>query len=74
MEELENLDQPRGVVAAANQHAGKVIELVPIINAARSTNDEDSKRIIMEAAEEAYKSVFDAFIAGAKWSQRLNLH
>lgn len=56
MEELEKLDVPRGLIAAANRYAS---EQVPIpVNLSEFT---------LEGARRKYAKCFDTFVAGAKW-------
>lgn len=63
MEELEEMDMPRGIVAAANKYAS---EKVPIVDTVRLAQiDTDLAEPIIEWARKAYSTHFDAFIAGA---------
>lgn len=62
MEELEVLDQPRGIVAKANRYAA---EKVPIEEYIRIAKTNEQMKPIIAAAQVIYEQHFDAFIAGA---------
>ena len=65
LEELEMLDVPRGVVAAANRYAACRVPLADLLSAFKDTPQAPS---IMAAAQKMYEQHFDAFVAGAKWA------
>lgn len=71
LEELESLDVPRGVVAAANRYAGEKTDLSGTLLAIRKAelplSEADIHRVIKMSQVE-YRFHFDAFVAGAKWT------
>lgn len=67
LEELETLDQPRGVVRAANLYGQDVINLVARLQGmATSENPEET----LQQACQDMSMIFDAFTAGAKWAAK----
>ncbi len=71
LEELEKLDIPRGVVAAANRYAAKKVPLVELVKAAKQMEDPKHSERLTMAVRSIYQSHFDSFIQGAKWAHEL---
>lgn len=62
-EELETLDQPRGIVAAANRYAAEKVPLDALLSVCKRMPEGGAE--LLEAGKVIYKQHFDAFIAGA---------
>lgn len=64
VDELERLDNPRGVIKAANICAAKH---APSLRSVMSGTDEEKNRKLA-AAKFIYSMAFDCFIAGSQWT------
>lgn len=73
-DELDQLDQPRGVVAAANRYAASKVSVVDMVKLVREMPTREWQNQTMTETRAKYVEHFNAFIAGAQWTNRLLQH
>lgn len=66
-QQLDVLDQPRGVVKAANMHAAGCVGLADQL---AIVGDEHTARIVIDNARRRHAEIFDAFVTGARWAEQ----